>query len=392
MGIGLKRKINYRKDGSRPVIWVHALSVGEVISAIPLIHSIREHIPGAIIVFSASTKTGFLIAGEKLSTEVNCIIDGPFDFLFTIKRYVSLINPSLFILVETDFWPNWLTEISARLIPSMLVNGRISEKSFLLYKKFWFFFKPIFNSFSLLSLQTRHDAEYMRKLGISANRIATLGNLKLDTSNLTRKTFSFLEKYDEHKDRPSLIWVCGSTHPGEEEIILRSFSKLVSKLTNLFLIIAPRDISRAEEIKKMAEDRNIETELRSQSITGTTPLLILDTLGELGSAYMRSNIAFVGGSLVRKGGHNPLEPAAFGVPTLFGPFMDNFSEIAREMLTRGGAITVSNEIELTDNLLHILTNSKKQTEMTMANKEMMKNNQQVTQRHLNEIDKLLSNK
>jgi 3-deoxy-D-manno-octulosonic-acid transferase len=321
-------------DAANPVIWIHALSVGEVTSALPLVKAIREDIGSAVIVFTAATRSGKQVADTLIAQLVDIVLYSPFDLSFAVQRYIAAISPNLFILVETDFWPNWLRQLKVQKIPIMLVNGRISKKSFASYNRFLFFFRPMFRCFALLSMQTTGDADKMISLGIDSEKVITLGNLKYDMA--TKKGSG------KGIDRAALaigedltIWVCGSTHPGEEDFIFSAFKELAED-NGLFLILAPRDISRGSELVNLAGQFGLEARTRTSRSTGGN-VLILDTIGELASCYTIARLAFVGGSLVAQGGHNPIEPAAYGVPVLFGSHMEDFMEIAHDLVACGGA-------------------------------------------------------
>jgi 3-deoxy-D-manno-octulosonic-acid transferase len=246
----------------------------------------------------------------------------------------------------------------------MLVNGRISQKSFASYKRFRFFFLPMFRCFTLFSMQTAKDSDKMIELGIAPDKILTLGNLKYDM-DITHNTESQLERFTLDIDAQPAIFICGSTHRGEEKIIFSAFAQLL-KEHNLFLILAPRDISRGKELVQLAGLFGLKARTRSSRSTGGN-VLILDTIGELASCYRLAQLAFVGGSLVDRGGHNPIEPAAFGVPVLFGRHMEDFSEIADELVEKGGARMVT-EPTLTQIASEILTSNT--VHLSMAEKAL----------------------
>ncbi|MCW5200177.1 hypothetical protein VU05_05765, partial [Desulfobulbus sp. F1] len=316
------------KSGS--VIWLHALSVGEVTSALPLVKAIRENICPARIVFTAATRSGRELAEKLIKLHADLVLYSPLDVPCAVRQYLEAIKPSLFILVETDFWPNWLQQLKQRQVPVMLVNGRISAKSFAAYRRFAFFFQPMFRCFSLLSMQTAHDRSLMIELGNPAERVVCLGNLKYEVGRGESIRLGSVSRYDD----TGHVWVCGSTHPGEEELIFAAFKTVGAYLRvcpdnlPLRLIIAPRKIERGSELVKLAHQFGLTADLRSSGTATNSNVLILDTIGELSSCYSLARLAFIGGSLVAEGGHNPIEAAVQGVPVLFGPHMDDFAEIA----------------------------------------------------------------
>lgn len=387
-----------RHLGGGPVIWIHALSVGEVTSAVPLVKALRQDMGSAVIVFTAATSSGKKIAETLIGPHVDLVLSGPLDLRFAVRQYIKTIRPNLFILVETDFWPNWLHLLNRRNIPVMLVNGRVSERSFASYKRFSFFFKPMFRCFALLSMQTEEDRKKMIELGLPADRVITLGNLKYDMADTAEKLPIFNHLTPDHpapaQENEKIIWVCGSTHPGEEEVLFAAFSDLISSIVSnkniqeqLFLIIAPRDINRGDELVQLARRFDLEARTRSgKAVNGN--VLILDTLGELSACYSLASIAFVGGSLVRQGGHNPIEPAVYGVPILFGPHMEDFAEIAQDLVACGGAKTVDAE-SLTEAVSALLINNKTRSAMGLAAKKLVERHRGGVDRHLLAIQGLL---
>ncbi|WP_339138284.1 MAG: 3-deoxy-D-manno-octulosonic acid transferase [Candidatus Electrothrix sp. GW3-4] len=375
-----------------PVIWIHALSVGEVTSALPLVKALRKDMAEAVIILTVATSNGKKIAENLLAPYVQLILSGPFDLRFAVQRYITAFRPDIFLQVETDFWPNWLALLQKHGIPTMLVNGRISERSFLAYQRFAFFFRPMFRSFDLLSMQTEEDCRKMTVLGVPADKIISLGNLKYDMERTaeTEKESVFPELAGEGR----LVWVCGSTHPGEEELLFAAFAQLLARRDitkdineQLFLVLAPRDINRGQELVDMAGDLGLEAGRRSCR-ENKGQVLILDTLGELAFCYSQAQLAFVGGSLVNQGGHNPIEPAIHGVPVLFGPHMEDFSEIVRELLDCGGGKTMTVD-SLTDTLASLFSDQRARVQMGQAAQELVERHRGGVQRHVQAIQDLL---
>lgn len=382
LGLGARELVPLPAPGKK-TIWVHALSVGEVTSSLPLIRGIRAAFDVTLI-FSATTRTGSRLAEDIIAPHVDRIVLFPLDILPVIHRFLTLIRPDLFILVETDFWPNLLSVLHKKGIPSLLVNGRISEKSMGAYRRFGFFFRPLFRSFAALSMQTSADRENLIALGIPEDRIFTLGNLKFDTPTLVEKNPGQVDK------PPGLCLVAGSTHRGEEEILLAAYTRLKRDRQTLSLVIAPRDISRRTEIGRLAESLGLAAVCRSQGTTSPRPdLLILDTIGELAAYYRSCDIAFVGGSLVDQGGHNPIEPAVMGLPVLFGPHMEDFAEIAEDLLAAGGALRVHNGDSLFLTLERLFDDPAFRRTTGKAAAVYIKDKQGVVTRHLALIRKFL---
>ena len=367
----------------KKTIWVHALSVGEVTSSLPLIRGIRETF-NINLVFSVTTRTGYKLAEDSITPFVDRIIPFPLDILPVVRHFVTLVQPDLFILVETDFWPNLLTVLHNKKIPALLVNGRISTKSRKFYRRFGFFFRILFNSFSALSMQTTIDRENMIALGVPENKIYNLGNLKFDTSPLPEKKAGLFDR------QQGIRIVAGSTHRGEEEGLLLAYRKLKKHWHNLSLVIAPRDISRGKEIQRLAETLGLAVSCHSQRFPNPlSDLFILDTIGELAGYFQTCDIAFVGGSLVDQGGHNPIEPAVAGVPVLFGPHMEDFAEVAEDLLAAGGALRVHDADSLFHTLKRLLDDPVFRLTTGAAAAAHIREKQGVIERHLELIRKFL---
>lgn len=383
LGLGLGRTPLCAAAPGRQRIWIHSLSVGEVTSAVPFVRGLRRRLPDACIVFSAATATGMTVAEKRIAPHADHLIAAPLDLRPTVQRFIGVIRPDLFILVETDFWPNWLDCLRRRGIPAMLINGRISSSSFRKYKKLRFFFAPLFGSFSLLAMQTESDAEQVRRLGAPADRVAILGNLKYDTAALpAADTGRAPDRSRLRLAADSIVWVCGSTHEGEEETVLKAFSRLQSEFPSLALIVAPRNPERGRDILALAGTTGLQARCRSAPGNGTTRLLILDTIGELAECYRLARVAFIGGSLVARGGHNPLEAAAYGVPTLFGPHMDDFQEIARDLLHAGGGKTIHTVDEMTAAVRALLADPDLHRNMSNAAADLIKRGRGVVDHHI----------
>ena len=373
-----------------PRIWVHALSVGEVASAINLVQELRRSFPQGVIIFSAATRAGDSFARATLGEHVDCFAPFPFDLLWSVRRLISWVNPDLFLLVETDFWPNFLWELDRRGIPSLLVNGRVSESSLARYRRFRFLFRPLFNSFQALAMQTEEDAISMRQLGVDHARLEVLGNLKYDAALSGSGLKAGLDRTALQIPEQALVWVAGSTHRGEEEIIFNAFEKAARSCANLFLIVAPRNVERGGELAAMAARRNLSAFRRSLGGAGEGSVLILDTLGELSSVYGLCEVAFVGGSLVPQRGHNPLEPAVYGKPVLFGPCMEDFAEISRDLLAVGGARQVHDEEELCAALTFFLADPVERERAGRQAQGLIASRRGVTEAHIALIRRILA--
>ncbi len=380
LGFALAPRLGGTIGTEAETIWVHALSVGEVTSAGPLLCALRAALPEAHIVLSVATRSGEEVAREQLAGCCHAIIAAPYDLYPSLAAFIRQIKPRVFILVETDFWPNWLHLLARRGIPTYLVNGRISERSFARYRRAACFFVPMFRSFTGLCMQTRVDADNMARLGLDPGRIHTLGNLKCDgrARVCSQDRPGLRQEYGFDAQAP--LFICGSTHAGEEELLLSAYVALRADLPRLQLLLAPRQIGRADSLAALAARHGLSCRRRSQG-HGQGPFLLLDTLGELAFCYAMADLAFIGGSLVPLGGHNPVEAAACGIATCFGPHMEDFGEIAADLLRCGGAVRLKADT-LLESLRPLVLDSGLRDRMGQAALHWLKAQEGTLQRHL----------
>lgn len=375
-------------------IWVHALSVGEVVSAIPLIDSLRIEFPDKDIVLTVTTVTGMAIAREKLNAKVKAVLTMPVDAWWSVQRIVNFVKPSVFILIETDIWPALLCSLKRKGIRSILVNGRISPRTFRSYARVPFFTRKMFDPLELCLMQSDLDRERLLQVGLNKEKVITVGNIKFDRDMAIMSNEERQDWFDILALEPSApLWVAGSTHPGEEEILLNVFERLRGLFPRLSLILAPRDTGRSDEIVIMIRDMGLraalKTEISEQSekrrvqlATRHTPsensdvydVLVLNTIGELGSVYGLGRVSFVGGSLVPVGGHNLLEPASCGNVVLFGPHTRNFVSMSEALLEVGGGWRVRDGNELHEAMKALLEDAEMRTRMGGLAKAFVENN------------------
>lgn len=375
-----------------PTIWLHALSVGETTSSLALVKGIRKTYPTAVIIFSTTTSSGERLAKERVQPYVDAVIAAPLDLFFSIRSFIHTLQPDLFILTETDFWPNWLFFLRRAGIPSVLVNGRISRTSFIRYRRLRWFFRPLFSQFSALCMQTENDRNKMIQLGVPAERVHTLGNLKFDTHLPTAARSMPASLYRQLGLQPGApIWICGSTHAGEESILLSVHARLKKQIPGLQLIVAPRDIDRSDDVLNIARSSGLACRKRSV-LTAAAPaeVLILDTIGELAVLYQIADAAFIGGSLIEQGGHNPLEAAICGIPVLFGKHMEDFSEIASGLVDSGGGVEIESGERLFEVLLGLFSSSSRRRQQGTMAKQWVHKHQGVVNQHLQLLQPLLT--
>lgn len=329
-------------------IWLHALSVGEVKSALPLLSALGRRFPQVPLALSVSTAQGLAVAGEALAEkrEVSLFVR-PLDLPWAVRRLLDSLQPRLFCLVEGDIWPNWQWELGARKVPRLLVNGRVSPRTYRGYRRLGPLAKALWQGFDRVLVQTQVDYQRLASVGAPLERLAIGGNLKFDSAPalLSPERRLALAAQWGLAGRPALI--AGSTHPGEEEACLEAYAALAVHDPELALIIAPREIGRGQAVAQLAQARGLRAVRVSQGATlAGNQVLVLDVLGRLAEAYALARAAFVGGSLAPVGGHNLLEPAAQGVPTVFGPITHNFLEMARELEAAGGGVRIADGREL----------------------------------------------
>ncbi len=397
--VGFKMRFGVLPSGlklNRP-IWIHAVSVGEVMAVKNLIGELRAAYPEKHFFISTVTPTGNKIA-RSIAKENDFVAYFPLDLSFIVRRVVDRIQPSLFIVTETEIWPNLILCLYQKKIPIVLVNGRISDRSFKGYLNIKFLLKPILNRINLFCVQTKRDAERLFRLGVAEDRILITGNMKFDnTASLDKKVSDSADKYRGllGMNPEDKLWVCGSTHPGEEEIILDVYKKLLSDFPLTKLLIAPRHPERAGQIEKAAAKSGFRSTFVS-ALPGkpcnciSKCVFILDVIGELVYFYNIANIVFVGGSLIKKGGQNILEPASLGKPVITGPYMFNFHDIARLFQENKACLLGHNKEDLLAGIKDLLRNPDKCIQLGQRAKEIILQNQGATAKNLECISNYLS--
>lgn len=384
---GFSRRLGILPKGlelNRP-IWIHAVSVGEVMLIKGLLLKLRREFPDKKFVISTVTATGNKIARGFSSTD-DFTTYLPLDFSFIINYVLDKIKPGLFIIAETEIWPNLITALYKKNIPAVIINGRISDGSFRGYLMLKFLLRPILNKIDMFCAQTQVDRQRLLRLGVSEGRIKVTGNMKFDGLPEQQKSgVDYRQKLCLKPEEKLLI--AASTHPGEEEIILSAYKNLLFEFCDLRLLIAPRHPERAKEIENLLLKNGFQSALISRlNLTPNTchlkPIFILDTIGELLYFYALADIVFVGGSLIKKGGHNILEPVAQGKPVLFGPYMFNFRALAELFLKRKAGILVHNAKDLQEKIKYLFNNPLERNKICSAAKQIISENQGATQRNL----------
>jgi 3-deoxy-D-manno-octulosonic-acid transferase len=348
--LGLFRGGSHTAESGRS-IWIHASSVGEVKASMLLIEKIRGREPDARIVLTLFTPRGMKVAKEELSTDIECYYL-PLDIPVTVRRAFRKFNPGILVITEAELWPNFLRRAFNLMLPVAIVNGRLSDSGIRRYQALRTLFGPILRQIDYIHTQSESDALRFLKLGAREKAVCSGNNIKIAgmLSNLRRFDRQSLLEELKLPDDVRII-VCGSTREGEERIILDAFKEARSKHTDLRLLLAPRHTARIGEVEKTVSEYNYASVKRStmNSIAASNwDVMILDTMGELWKMYGIGVCAFVGGSLVPIGGHNPLEPIALGVPTCFGPHMENARQLADKCVSERIASIVQDSNSLAE--------------------------------------------
>lgn len=369
-----------------PVIWLHAVSVGEVMAARPLLRGLRQRYPGYRLLLTVTTETGRGVAERDRLTDA--VTYFPFDIGPAVRRLLSSVSPQAIIIMETEIWPVFSLEAQHRGIPLLLANGRISQRSFPRYQRFAWFFKLILERFSGLGMQSEADLQRILSIGAPVERTRVLGNLKYDIPFGSVETSERLQLRGQYRIPDQLlVLTAGSTHPGEEQLVLDAWSSLPAELPGMLLVLVPRHPERASEVVQLLKARGLPMVLRSQLEQYPQQLqpgqvLLVDTVGELMQLYALADLAYVGGSLVATGGHNLLEPASRGIPLLFGPHMDNFAEIRTLVLDYGAGVQVANQSELREAILDLLTTPELRQVLGTNGLKLLRDSGGAVERHL----------
>ena len=343
-----------RADRSLPVIWLHAVSVGEVLAISLLVSEFDWAFPGYRLLISTTTETGNALARERFGADR--VFYCPIDVPWATSAYLSALEPRMLVLVETEFWPNLLAGCFDRKIPVAIINARISDRSYPRYRLFRTIWEPILSQLSLLLAQSPDDAERLKNIGCKPERILVSGNLKFDVRAAKESNATILIKQSAPKCR---FLIAGSTIEGEEAILIDAWPQIVGFYPDLVLVIAPRHPNRFHFVADRLDRSGIkwvrrshwdlEAEVLREAVRPGT-IVLLDTIGELASMYSVASVAFVGGSLVPAGGHNPLEPAQFGVPIIMGPYYENFRSIVDDLIEHK-AISITKRAEFTEAII-----------------------------------------
>jgi 3-deoxy-D-manno-octulosonic-acid transferase len=354
-GQHLSQRLGRIGDGlpPEPRCWIHAVSVGESAVAVPLVEGIRRRWPELGVVASTITPTGARIVAERLAGRaVHRYF--PVDLPGPVRRALDAARPRFFIAIETELWPNFLRALAARRIPAMIANGRISDRSFRRYRRVRWLMRRVLANVSVFAMQSEEDARRIIALGAPPERVVVTGNLKSDLLPGASDDSEWRQRLG--LDAGDRLWIAGSTHRGEEALVLDAFVHAKARCPGLALLLAPRHPERAGEVEELIRALGLTAARRSRlpQDAARAAVTILDTVGELAQLYALAEVVFVGGSLAPVGGHNMLEPAMRGKPVLFGPHTSNFREGAELLQMSGGGLVVKDGDELARELTRLL--------------------------------------
>ena len=326
-------------DKSKKTIMIHGVSVGEIVSLEKLIRKVKEEFPNHNLVLTTGTKTGQETAIKKMGDIADFITYFPLDIKFFVEKFLDKINPDVILIAETEIWPIFIYTAKKRNIKTYIINGRMSDESFKMYKILKPFFKNVLPMYSGIFVQSEIDKARLNEAGANINQLDVMKNLKFDVN-----------KFDVDinlNTNNSKVLIAGSTHKGEDEIVLRVYKKLKELIPNLKLLLAPRHITRTPDVQNLIKSFNFSYNLYSKNkqFSDNSDILLLDVMGELAKLYAKIDVAFIGGSFNNTGGHNPLEAIIFDKPTISGPSIKNFRDIYAILKMNNAAFVVNNEEE-----------------------------------------------
>jgi 3-deoxy-D-manno-octulosonic-acid transferase len=377
-------RLNDAQPGS---IWVHAVSVGEVLAVSQLVNDLQKQHPTRQIFVSTTTATGQKLACQRFGE--NRVFFMPLDFGFAVRRYLNALKPQLLVIAETEFWPNLIHLARKRQTAVAIVNARISDRSFPRYKRFKWFFGRVLAEVDLFLTQTAEDAQRLRDIGAPTERVRVSGNLKFDVRSNAQPELITGLRAAIGKDSP--VIVCGSTAEGEEDPLLAAFQAVQQQFPAAVMVLAPRHPERFEKVAALISAEGFLLQRRTQWQPPQpirSGIFLLDSVGELAAIYELADIAFVGGSLVPTGGHNILEPAQYGAAILVGPHIFNFREIV-SIFERGGAVKTITAETFGTQLLSLLSHSDERQNMGRAAKDLFAKHAGATRRTLEALAPLL---
>jgi 3-deoxy-D-manno-octulosonic-acid transferase len=375
-----------RQLGAGRNIWIHAVSVGEVVAIEGLIRGLRADHPDHRVVLSVTTKTGHALAKRDLSNEV-LLLWAPLDFSWVVKKFLTAIRPVIYIAAEAELWPNLFRSLASAKVPIVIVNGRISDGAFPRYRLFKPMLDGTMQTVKLFCMQSAGDVERIKQLGADSSAVKLVGNIKFDKT----KGDITVQRHELGLNNEQLVLVGGSTHPGEEEVLLDIYRDLRGQFPSLRLVLAPRHPERAARIEGLISNKGLHPVRFSdqKGPLGPEEVLVVDAIGHLLKFYVAATVAFVGKSLTAKGGHNIIEPAIFGKSIIIGPNMQNFQDITNAFLLENAVVQVPGVSQLYKSLADLLGNAQLRQDIGRRAQEVVRKNRGATQRTLDLINSVM---
>jgi 3-deoxy-D-manno-octulosonic-acid transferase len=379
-----------RLESSVPTIWLHAVSVGETLAAVPLVRALQGKYPDHRIFMTCMTPTGsdrvLSIFGDSVEHSY-----APYDLPDAVARFLNRVNPKLLIIMETELWPNTIAVCKQRGIPVIVANARLSEKSARGYQRIRPIVAPMLNNLHTVAAQHADDVQRFQSLGLPQSGSVVTGNIKFDLhldQDLRAKASQLLHDWRGPDNRPILL--AASTHKGEDELILAAFTKIKMQVESLLLVLVPRHPERFNPVAELCQKTGFPTVRRSNNVsTAGADILLGDSMGELMTFFGACDLAFVGGSLVPTGGHNVIEPAAWGVPVLTGPHLFNFSEASELLMDGGGMLICQDSDELASHGSRLLQDESIRQTMSLAARQVAEANRGALDRLLKVIGRVI---
>ena len=379
-----------RLESSTPTIWLHAVSVGETLAAVPLVCALQDKYPDHRIFMTCMTPTGsdrvLSIFGDSIEHSY-----APYDLPDAVARFLNRVDPKLLIIMETELWPNTIAACKRRGIPVIVANARLSEKSARGYQRISPIVAPMLNNLHTVAAQHTDDAQRFQSLGLPQSGSVVTGNIKFDLhldQDLRAKASQLLHDWRGPDNRPILL--AASTHKGEDELILAAFTKIKMQVESLLLVLVPRHPERFNPVAELCQKTGFPTVRRSNNVsTAGVDILLGDSMGELMTFFGACDLAFVGGSLVPTGGHNVIEPAAWGVPVLTGPHLFNFSEASELLMGGGGMLICQDSDELASHCSRLLQDDSIRQTMSLAARQVAEANRGALDRLLRVIGRVI---
>jgi len=386
-----------RRVGGKPAIWVHAVSVGETLAALPMMRELLQRYPEHQLVVTTTTPTGSERVRAALAKELSsgrvlhCY--APYDLPCAVAPFLKRMAPQLAIIMETELWPNTIAACHKRGIPVIVANARLSARSARGYQRFSALAQPMLQQLSLVAAQHKDDAERFQALGLKSVQLRVTGNIKFDLNidqAVKNKAEAIRQRWQSAGER--IVWLAASTHQGEDEQLLAAFKRASEQQANLLLVLVPRHPERFDSVARLVKSQSYTLQRHSEggNIAADTQVLVADSMGELMALLGASDLCFMGGTLVENGGHNFIEPAAWGLPQLSGPSLFNFSEVSRLLLDANALVVASNVDDLSQQVVALCADKARRDAMGQAGLAVAMENRGALKRLLTAIDERLA--